>query len=316
MNAKPDANPDANFKINNPLAAMKGGRIVNHLALSSQGQPQHPEDETDRRHITALRPLVRYVDERQAVIDVQIAVGPPATTATATTPLGATTARSAAAGSAAAQVELLMQIVGADGFIDEGRTVLDLRNGEGTARFEVVEPQRWWPAGMGEQPLYELTLSLVRGDELVDTRHVTLGLTSIRPALGDPDSPEPQLLVNGQICAVRSILPVDRVDESQLLPATGDSLLLVRDHYGPDLLYQAADRAGILMVQCVPIHPEARPELDVARQVDRLAAHPALAGWFVGHLGRLSDHVAARLSALDPTRNVFRQFPLPVEPAA
>lgn len=259
-----------------------------------------PERRLERR-ITAVRPLVRYVDEQQAVIEVHVATD------------------SAAAREVAppdARVEMLLQIAGADGFIDEARTQLALQGGEGLVRFELVEPQRWWPAGMGEQALYELTLSLVRGQELLDSRNITLGLASVRPDPAELDGDEPHLLVNGQVCTVRSVLTVDRVDESQLLPAAGDSLLLVRDHYGPDLLYQAADRAGILLVQCVPIHPEARPELDVAQQVNRLVAHPSLAGWFVGHLGRLSDEVADRLRQLDPTRNVFRRFPVPVEPAA
>ena len=101
-----------------------------------------------------------------------------------------------------------------------------------------------------------------------------------------------------------------RIDERHLLPATGDSLMLVRDHYGTDLLYQAADRAGILTLQCVPIHPLGEPERDVDDQIDRLAAHPSLAGYYVGHLGQLSDELARRIRALDPTRTVFRELPV------
>ena len=249
-----------------------------------------------------LRPLVRYVDAEQAVIDVQVthprSQHGPVGEARGLNPL----------------VELWMQISGADGFVDEQRTPMRLTDGTGSARFEVVEPQRWWPAGMGEQALYELTLSLVGANDVVlETRSATIGLTSVRADATD-ESQVPHLLVNGEVCELRSVLPVDRVDETQLLPATGDSLLLVRDHYGPDVLYQAADRAGILLVQCVPIHPAGYPEVGVGAQVDRLSAHPSLAGWFVGHLGRISDEVAQQLRHLDPTHNVFRQFP--VEPAA
>lgn len=248
---------------------------------------------------TSVRPLVRYVDAEQAVIDVQVVLPP------------------RFADWRGPGVELMMQLTGNDGFHDEGRVALTLEGSAGSARFEVVQPQRWWPAGMGEQPLYELTLTLAAGSELLDARTMMIGLTSVRPDASEDDADGPRLLVNGEIWAVRSVLPVDRVDENQLLPATGDSVLLVRDHYGPDMLYQAADRAGVLLVQCVPIHPQATPETDVQEQVDRLAAHPSLAGWFVGHLGRLSDEVADRLRELDPTRNVFRHFPVePVEPAA
>src|SRR5690606_12906808 len=88
-----------------------------------------------------------------------------------------------------------------------------------------------------------------------------------------------------------------------------NSLLIVRDHYGTDLLYDAADRAGILMVQCVPIHPSGEPERDVAVEISRLAGHPSLAGWYVGHLGNLSDRLAAAIRTLDPPHTIFRELP-------
>ena len=86
-------------------------------------------------------------------------------------------------------------------------------------------------------------------------------------------------------------------------------LVLIRGHYGPDVLYDAADRAGILMVQAVPIHPQGQPESEMADQVDRLLSHPSLAGWFVGHLGFMTERIAYCVSSLDPTRNVFRAIP-------
>lgn len=239
-------------------------------------------------HLGTVRPMVRYVDEEQAVIDAYLTALP----WLPTEPHDPLT-------------DVLVQINGDDGFHDEGETPLRLVGGEGSVRFEVVHPQRWWPAGMGRQPLYELTVTLARGDEVLDNRQVTLGLTSVRR-----QRDEPALLVNGRLYEMHALLPVDRIDEHQLLPATGDTLLLVRDHYGPDVLYQAADRAGILLIQCIPIHPQGKPEVDVAAQVNRLAWHPSLAGWFVGHLGRLSDEVAAQLRALDPTHGVFRDLPM------
>jgi hypothetical protein len=164
---------------------------------------------------------------------------------------------------------------------------------------------------MGEQPLYELTLRLVEGDRVVDQRTVTIGLTSVRrdnELIGDE---HPGFLVNGQRFQVQSVVMVDKIDEKNLLPATGDSLLMIRDHYGPELLYEAADRAGVLLIQSVPISAEGRPSLEVADEVDRLTAHPSLAGWFVGHLGEVREVVAERIKALDPTHTIFERFPEP-----
>lgn len=243
----------------------------------------------------SVRPLVRYVDQDQAVIDTHLVTAP-------VWPAGDQASDPV--------VTVLQEINGSDGFHDESVTRLSLTNGAGSVRLDMVHPDRWWPAGMGEQPLYELTVSLIVDEQIVDKRKVTMGLTSVRRSCTVADGAGPALLVNGQVYNIQTVIVVDRVDENHLLPVTGDSVVLVRDHYGPDVLYHAADRAGILLVQCVPIHPQATPEADVAAQIDRLVLHPSLAGWFVGHLGRISDDVARQIKALDPTHTVFRKIPV------
>ena len=246
--------------------------------------------------LASVRPLVRYVDEDQAVIDTHFnTVGP--------------IPKAQAGFTGEADVHITIRSV--DGFHDEGHTRTPIHQGEGSVRFEVVHPQRWWPAGMGEQPLYELTLRLIEGDSVVDQRTVTIGLTSVRCDVDDNDQDRPGFLVNGRRCKIQSVVMVDKINEKTLLPATGDSLLMIRDHYGPELLYEAADRAGVLLVQSVPISAQGRPSVEVAEEIDRRAAHPCLAGWFVGHLGAARDSVSQRIKALDPTHTVFERFPEP-----
>ncbi len=246
--------------------------------------------------LSSIRPLVRYVDADQAVIDTHFITAGSIPNATA----GFT-----------GEAEVHITIEGFDGFRDEGQTRTPVRDGEGSVRFEVVCPQRWWPAGMGDQPLYNLTLSLIAGNNVMDQRSTTVGLTSVRQDTLEAEDEVPSFLVNGRRCEIHSVIMVDRVDENTLLPATGDSLLLVRDHYGPELLYEAADRAGVLLVQSVPISAQGRPSEEVIKEVDRLAAHPCLAGWFVGHLGDARELVSSRIKALDPTHTVFERFPDP-----
>jgi beta-mannosidase len=255
---------------------------------------------TDALTLRSLRPLVRYVDDEQAVLDAWV-----------TLPLE--TARRLSELERDALVTI--QITGSDGFFDEAAVTLPAGERQTMHRFQIVEPQRWWPAGLGEQPLYSLTVRLEAGDDLAPDEHaVAFGLTSVRPADGKAGGDQPAFLVNGQPVALHSVVTVDRIDENQLLPATGDSLLMVTDHYAPELLYQAADQAGILLLQCVPIDAQATPEQTVQAQIDRLTPHPSLAGYFVGHLGRLREQLAKRLKELDPTRTVFRD--LPGKPAA
>ncbi|MEM9882930.1 MAG: hypothetical protein AAF800_08440 [Planctomycetota bacterium] len=248
------------------------------------------------RRLLRVRPLVRYVDHDQAVIEAHFTTLPPVDDPDALPPGRA--------------VDVQVEIDNADGFHDEGTARVQLDGHRGRVRFEMVRPRRWWPAGMGEQVLYDLSLRLTDADGAADERTVSFGLTSIRRDRVLGEGFDPSLLVNGRICDIDSVVVIDRVNERRLLPANGESLLLVRDHFGPELLYDAADRAGILLIQCVPIGERAVDEAAVDDQVRRLSGHPSLAGYFVGHLGALSDAVADALRRLDPTRSVFRRFPL------
>ena len=239
--------------------------------------------------MASVRPLVRYVDRDQAVVETHLRYSDPLE-AGDPHPLPD-------------DVEVLIEVRNANGFVDEHRTRAPIKNHASVVRFDLVHPHRWWPAGMGEQALYDFNVHVYVEGRCIDTRSTTIGLASVRPA---DVNDRHVLMVNGQAYAFQSIMAIDRIDERKLLPLGGNSLVIVRDHYGPDVLYNAADRAGILIVQCVPIHPDATPEADVVAQVDRLSAHPCLAGWFVGHQGGLTDQVAQRLSSLDPAHVVFR----------
>ena len=252
--------------------------------------------------INSVRPLVRYVDDRQAVIDTHII-----TRAMLPSDESHRTADKPIA-------YVMAEITGADGFHDEGCGRLLLKpcgsQMQGGFRFGIDQPQRWWPAGLGDQPRYELTIRIIVGDEVTDEAKLKLGLASVRRGRVLGEHLPPSLLVNGRICEIVEVLTVDRMDENQLLPANGESLLLVRDHYGADLLYEAADLAGIMAVQAVPIDPKGDPTVQVREHVNRLTAHPSLAGYYIGHLGEIKPQVAECLKQLDPTRTVFDSFPL------
>ncbi len=66
-----------------------------------------------------------------------------------------------------------------------GKTVAEaevaLRSGKGRSSLRVTNPKLWWPNGMGEQPLYEVTVDLLtrEGDPL-DTRTKRIGLRTLR----------------------------------------------------------------------------------------------------------------------------------------
>ena len=244
--------------------------------------------------LASARTVVRYVDEDVAILDVHFSLAP------------RLPQMRDDRWPAPQHADVLVEIGTQSGFHDEERHRVTLVGGEGSLQFKLVQPQRWWPAGMGDQSLYLLNLTLLQDDQPVDELQASVGLTSVRR---EQHASEHMLLVNGRECEIEYVLPVDRIDANRLLPASGHSLLIVRDHYGPDLLYDAADRAGIMLVQCVPIHPHGAPEQDMPAEVARLTSHPSLAGWCVGHLGKLSRHVARRIRSLDPTHHLFLNVP-------
>lgn len=245
-----------------------------------------------------LRPMVRYVDDERAVIDTHFAARPPM----------AHGPHDAAPTRYALDVEITLD--GADGFHDEGTARVTLDDHRGHLRFEIIHPDRWYPAGMGPQPLYHLGLTVGDAQRGFDHLETDFGLTSVRRdhALG-PDLP-PCLLVNGRIWSVQNILPLDAAHAASLLPAHGESVLFIRDHYGDENLYAAADRAGILIVQSIPLEPDAKLTPAVVDAVDRLSGHPSLAGWYAGHLGAAIDDVTAALKRCDPVHPVFKKFPV------
>jgi hypothetical protein len=277
----------------------------------------------EKPRLASLRPLVRYVDESQAVIDVHVRLQPPQDPAAAEldkTP-----------------IDLLIEMRGPDDTGFEYQRSLSVHDGAGMVRFVVPDPQRWWPAGMGEQWLYDLAVTLRRGGQVLDIWRTTLGLASVRTEASPDAGAGPVLLIHGQPYRFRSVTAVNPDDESKLLPVSHQSLLVVRGHLAPRKLFEAADRAGVLIIQSLPApalaedgawrepgddspdpaeSPEASPTDQAAltpmpdlAPVDELTAHPSLAGWFVGHADAMTERIIRRIHDLDPTRSVFRQLP-------
>lgn len=269
--------------------------------MSFAAKPTHEQSDPG----LTVRPLVRYVDSTQAVIDVHITVH-----AGEDSPL---------ANASGYPIDIHIQMTGPDGYVFEHRAELETRNGTGMIRFEMGQPKRWWPASMGDQPLYDLGIAILVGDDVTHRWHNTFGLTSVRPANTPDDTlavtarPSekhvPTFLVNGHECSIYSVVPVHPADERHVLPVGDRSLLVVRDHYGPDLLYHAADRAGTLLIQSIPEIPDIDANTTVPPQIDRLAGHPSLAGWLVTQPEPIGGRLADRIHELDPTRSVFRRLP-------
>lgn len=173
------------------------------------------------------------------------------------------------------------------------------------AALTVADPELWWPVGYGEQPLYDLTVTLrAAGDgRALDGWSRRIGFRSVRlDTAPDAHGSAFTLHVNDVPVFVRGVnwIPDDafpnRVTRQRLAErfaqAVGANVNLLRvwggGRYESADFYELADELGLLVQQdflfACAAYPEEEPfrtevEAEAREQVSRLAAHPSLVLW-------------------------------------
>lgn len=168
----------------------------------------------------------------------------------------------------------------------------------------VRDPALWWPRGYGEQPRYDLAVTLLdaAGREL-DTWSRRIGFRSVRlDTAPDAHGTAFVLRVNDVPVFVRGAnwIPDDiflnRVTRQRLAERLGQAVAanvnLLRvwggGRYESDDFYELADELGLLVQQdflfACAAYPEEEPfraevEAEAREQVTRLAPHPSLVLW-------------------------------------
>lgn len=180
----------------------------------------------------------------------------------------------------------------------------------------IPDARPWWPTGMGEQPLYEITVELVSGGEVIDFAARRIGVRHFEVAEEDAGDGTHvfRILVNGRPMLVRGstwktpdlfVSRPGRVEYARLVKAAalaGVNMLRVPG-YGTiekDFFYDLCDEYGVCVWQdfmfsdaAYPINDEAfvKTVSDEAEEtVQRLSTHACLALWCGGD--RLAGHVA------------------------
>ncbi len=184
----------------------------------------------------------------------------------------------------------------------------------GVVTVEVPEARLWWPVGHGDQPLYDLTVTLDApgeaddpSSEPLDTAERRVGFRTVTLDTVPDDVGAPfTLVVNGRPIFAKGAnwIPDDhfltritrgrlerRVDQAvaahmNMLRVWGGGI------YETDDFYEVCDERGVLVWQDFPLacaaYPEEEPlwgefEAEARENVARLAGHPSLALWNGGN---------------------------------
>ena len=168
---------------------------------------------------------------------------------------------------------------------------------------EIRQPKLWWPAGYGDQPLYEFKASVGIAGKMADERSVKTGLRSIvlRRQL-DKWGRSFEFVVNGVPVFAKGadVIPFDSfpnrvttADYRRILQSARDANMNMIRHWGggyyeTDEFYQICDELGIMVWQDFMFGNDWQPgtyafkqniEAEAEDQVQRLRNHPSIIIW-------------------------------------
>ncbi|KQW12514.1 glycoside hydrolase family 2 protein [Streptomyces sp. Root369] len=183
------------------------------------------------------------------------------------------------------------------------RASASLDGTEGVVRLEVPDVGLWWPRGYGEQPLYEVELTLLHEGRPLDVWRRRVGFRTVElDRSADAHGTGFTLVVNGERLFARGVnwIPDDvfpsRITRERYRERLGQAadagVDLVRiwggGIYESEDFYDACDELGLLVWQDFPFacaaYPEEQPlrgevEAEARENVVRLMPHPSLVLW-------------------------------------
>jgi beta-mannosidase len=162
------------------------------------------------------------------------------------------------------EVQAVLTVTDPDGRCSEAREEIGAADGSAALSMEVVDPLLWWPNGYGEQPLYEVEVTLLQGDRELDQRPFRVGLRTVE-LRQEPDEYGKSFtfVVNGVPIFAKGAnwIPADsfptRITGNQLAHLIGSAadahMNMLRvwggGFYEEESFYDLCDRLGILVWQ-------------------------------------------------------------------
>ncbi|MEM7093462.1 MAG: sugar-binding domain-containing protein [Actinomycetota bacterium] len=154
----------------------------------------------------------------------------------------------------------------------------------------VADPELWWPWELGDQPLYRVTVSVEVDDSISGIWDRTVGLRTVEMKNWILSINGERIFARGADLWPTDALPADSSPERlagdiELARDLGLNLLRLESHVARPELYDAADRAGVMLWQDLPLRGEVKRTVQGAavdashRLVDQLGAHPSIVVW-------------------------------------
>jgi beta-mannosidase len=180
---------------------------------------------------------------------------------------------------------------------------INLVDGKGSGEVEIQIPKIWWPAGMGEQPLYQVHVELLDADgNMVDSTARRVGLRELKIVLPEKENPL-HFEVNGIPFFSKGAnwIPADsfpnrvtpEISRRYIADAVAANMNALRfwggGYYEDDALFDACDEMGICVWLDFKFACSAYPafdgefmnnvRLEARDNLRRLRHHPSIAVW-------------------------------------
>ncbi|MEG8044310.1 glycoside hydrolase family 2 protein [Sphingomonas faeni] len=202
-------------------------------------------------------------------------------------------------------VTVQIAVTGPDGRVTQAARTVTIAAGAShvAVPVSVANPQRWFPAGYGAQPLYTVKATLTDGTTTIDTAQRRTGLRTVELRRDkDAQGRGFAFVVNGIPVFAKgaNLIPFDmfpaRVPESQIRTvmagARDANMNMIRvwggGYYLDDAFYDLADQMGLMVWQDFMFGGAVTPpdrdfretvRIEAEEQVDRLQAHPSIVLW-------------------------------------
>ncbi len=182
----------------------------------------------------------------------------------------------------------------------------------------VETPALWWPRALGDQPLYDVRITVEVGGEVSHVRKRRTGIRSVELRNWIASVNGERLFLKGANLGPASIdlagtTAADHRRDLAMAADAGLDLLRVHGHVASPALYREADRIGMLLWQDFPLQwgqarsVRAQATRQATLMVNQLGHHPSILLWSAHNEPGRVAHRPGERADVDPDRRFTRR---------